>query len=1019
MFKLFRRTFNRSMVVFTVLVLLAVGAVPAFGDTPVILYQSFAGNINITGTGGTLRTAADGSDSCSVANSGSMQLSGLPAGATVRRAYLYWAGSGGDPAGGVPADYNVTFNGTPVTADRTFTANGGSTRYFFGGVKDVTSQVTGNGTYTFADLTVQTADVPGGGPYCSVAVVLSAFSLVVVYDDPAETLHVVNLWEGFQVYYGSSITLTPTNFITPTPAPTTALSSRILILTWEGDSGNSAALGGFNENLTFCSPTPCAGAALTDASNPVNNQFNSTIDIPPSGPFSGIDTTWGVDIDMYDITNRLPAGASSAQSVYSSGGDRVILMNQTMSIANVTVADLAITKSHAGNFTVGTNGVYTLTVRNNGPSDAAGTITVTDTLPAGLTYVSASGTGWTCGAAGQAVTCTRPGPLTNGATAPSITLTVSVGAAAYPSATNTATVSNPTFDNVAANNTANDITTVITSNLSTSTKTWQDMNGGDQNPGDTIQYTITLIETGGVAVSGVSVSDTFPATLTSLSVVSCPAGATCSFGGQTLTVSNASVTANGTATIVVSTAIAGGTAIGTAIDNTATITNPAGPGATPAAPTITVSQSQIPGRGNKQLYLYSAPNTLSRTQPSGTPATVTIGTGASQTWGQLPVAQGNITIDPSISNVVPVILQAARSTSAGNISLTVSLQCSSGGTTLSLTQNCAAGFEPATQQCTFNLPLGAPLTCAAGNSWRLTILNNSGTRTLYVHPVSGGNISRVVLPASTVINVNSVQFFSAAYPGGSAVVSAPTDTTVYIRSIVSDPFGSFDITGAAVTITDSLGAVRVNAAAMTQVADSGAATKTYEYVYAVPSGGPAGNWTTRVTAIEGTEGTVTDFGVAALPVYFPLPSLTVLKSVQTFSDPFNNTTNPKAIPGAVLLYTILVTNSGSGAVDNNAMVITDAIPANTTMCVSNLCSNPPVTFACSTTPPCGLTFTYASAVSYSNQPGGVAPFAYTPVPDANGFDANVTGVRINPSGILNGTGGGNPSFNLYFRVRVN
>ena len=149
------------------------------------------------------------------------------------------------------------------------------------------------------------------------------------------------------------------------------------------------------------------------------------------------------------------------------------------------------------------------------------------------------------------------------------------------------------------------------------------------------------------------------------------------------------------------------------------------------------------------------------------------------------------------------------------------------------------------------------------------------------------------------------------------------------------------------------------------------------------------------------------------------PSLTVLKSVQTFSDPFNNTTNPKAIPGAVMLYTVIVTNSGSGAVDSNSLAITDPIPANTAMCVSNICSNPPVTFVCSTTPPCGLTFNYASAVTYSNHSGGVAPFNYTPVPDANGYDANVTGVRINPSGILNGAGGGNPSFTTYFRVRVN
>ena len=116
------------------LLVLLFGAIPATADTPVNLFQSLAGNINITGTGGTLRTAADGVNSCSVTNSGSMTLSGIPAGATVRTAYLYWAGSGGDPQGGVSPDYNVTFNGTAVAADRTYTAwyLAGYNLYFFG-----------------------------------------------------------------------------------------------------------------------------------------------------------------------------------------------------------------------------------------------------------------------------------------------------------------------------------------------------------------------------------------------------------------------------------------------------------------------------------------------------------------------------------------------------------------------------------------------------------------------------------------------------------------------------------------------------------------------------------------------------------------------------------------------------------------------------------------------------------------------------------------------------------------------
>lgn len=1023
----FGKAMRHRMIIPAVIVLLS-SSVSAFADTPVSLYQSLAGNINVTGTGGTLRTAADGVNSCSVTNSGSMTLSGLPAGATVRTAYLYWAGSGGDPQGGVGPDYNVTFNGTAVTADRTYTAwyLAGYNLYFFGGVKDVTALVTGNGVYTFADLTVQNANVGGGGQYCTSAAVLSAYSLLVIYDDPAEILHVVNIWEGFQGYRGAAITLTPTNFTVPTPAPVTALSSRILVLTWEGDSGNSGALGGFNENLTFCSPTPCAGVALTDAYNPLNNQFNSTVDIPPSGPFSGIDTAWGNDLDMYDLTGRVPAAAASAQSVYSSGGDLVILMNQTMSIANVPVADLAITKTHSGDFTVGMNGVYTIGLANNGPSDATGTITVTDTLPAGLTYVSAVGTGWACGAAGQTVTCDRPGPLANGASAPNITLTVSVGAASYPSVTNTVSATSGSFDNVAGNSTnVGDPTTVLAPDLSTSTKTWVDLSGGDQDPGDTLRYTITIIESGGAAAGNVSVADTVPATLTGLSVANCPAGATCNVAGQTLSVSNVSISANGSVAVIFDVTIAGGTPVGTLIDNTATITNPVGPGAAPAAPTVIVSQSSIPQSGNKPLYLYGAPGLqLSRTQTPGTPAYVNLLEAQTVTWTQTPVLQANSTLDPSVNPNVPVNLYLASNNAGGqNRDITVSFVCSSGGTVL--TANRVIFLSTAVTPQTFNLPLGAPLTCAAGNSWRLTIRNNTtggGSRELRVYPVSGGNISRAVLPTTTVINVDSVTVFDAVYPGGNSLVTTPTGTTVYIRSVISDPFGSFDITGASITITDSLGAVRVNAAAMTEAADSGALIKTYEYAYPVPAGGPAGNWTMRVAGSEGTEGTISDFAQIPLDVYIPMPNIMIIKSAQIVSDPYNGGVNPQAIPGATMLYDITVTNQGNGTAD--AVTVGDAVPANTGLRVADIGApgSGPVAFIDGATAS-GLSYSFLGLGSgvdnleFSNDNG--ATWNYTPVADGNGLDTAVTNIRTPLTGTFSAAAGPNqPYFVLRFQVVV-
>lgn len=51
------------------------------------------------------------------------------------------------------------------------------------------------------------------------------------------------------------------------------------------------------------------------------------------------------------------------------------------------------------------------------------------------------------------------------------------------------------------------------------------------------------------------------------------------------------------------------------------------------------------------------------------------------------------------------------------------------------------------------------------------------------------------------------------------------------------------------------------------------------------------------------------------------------KSSEVISDPLNGTTNPKAIPGAIVEYTITLTNTGTADATN--VIITDAIPADT------------------------------------------------------------------------------------------
>ena len=109
---------------------------------------------------------------------------------------------------------------------------------------------------------------------------------------------------------------------------------------------------------------------------------------------------------------------------------------------NATVPDLAINKSHVGDFVASSNAHYAIDVSNVGNANSTGTITVTDTLPVSLSYVNASGTDWSCGAFGQLVTCTHPGGLPIGDSLPTIDVEVGVDASAIPSVSNTASVAN-------------------------------------------------------------------------------------------------------------------------------------------------------------------------------------------------------------------------------------------------------------------------------------------------------------------------------------------------------------------------------------------------------------------------------------------------------------------------------------------------------------------------------------------------------------------------------------------------
>lgn len=207
--------------------------------------------------------------------------------------------------------------------------------------------------------------------------------------------------------------------------------------------------------------------------------------------------------------------------------------------------NLAITKTHVGNFTQGQTGAtYTLTVANASATGAVSssgtTVTVTDTLPTGLSFVSGSGTGWNaCTAVGQTVTCTRDAAnnaLAVSTSYPAITLTVNVASNTATSVTNTASVAlTGQTDSAAANNTVNDVTTITALPDLTIAKAPT----GTFTQGVNATYTVTVSNSlAALAVSNsgttVTVTDTLPTGMTFVSGTGTGWNA-CTASGQTVT----------------------------------------------------------------------------------------------------------------------------------------------------------------------------------------------------------------------------------------------------------------------------------------------------------------------------------------------------------------------------------------------------------------------------------------------------------------------------------------------------
>lgn len=196
-----------------------------------------------------------------------------------------------------------------------------------------------------------------------------------------------------------------------------------------------------------------------------------------------------------------------------------------------------------------------------------------------------------------------------------------------------------------------------------------------------------------------------------------------------------------------------------------------------------------------------------------------------------------------------------------------------------------------------------------------------------------------------------------------------------------------------------------------QIAAGGSVT----LVYTVTLPPTAGTYTNSAQGYFGQA--TTPAATATFTIHPPAP-ITVVKASQPYSDPIRGTTDPLAIPGAYVHYTITVVNPAVYPIDADTIVVADATPANLALFVNGLLSgSAPVLFQDGGTSS-ALTFTYTDLASpdddidFSNDGG--TTWTYTPVPDGSGFDSTVTNFRIRPKGTM----AANSSFSLIARYKV-
>jgi hypothetical protein len=584
----------------------------------------------------------------------------------------------------------------------------------------------------------------------------------------------------------------------------------------QGSSGNLTSAGTFkptsyNTNITY---PQCPPNASSCASPPVGPPL-------PSNPFTPTNkaATAGTAIlgnanaaGVFGGTSSSTYNGNGAWSLYlndggpTGGGEASFLTGGWCVNLTANLPSVMVNKSHTGTVTQGQQGVpFTVSITNNGPGPSGdptagkNPLTVTDTLNSAFSYANFSGTGWSCSATGQMVSCTNDSTVAQGSSYSPLTIDVNVSPIANTttSVPNNVSVSGGGVANATSNT---DSVTILPAAVLSVSKS----HTGNFTQGQTAQWGITVSNTatGGLTYGTIRVSDTLPTGYTLASYTSTGSTWSCS-GTNTVTCTTTGGIAGGADSVITLTvdvpatspvsvsntakAWGGGDLTHTSLATAASGTDTATVIQVPASVTISAGNNQSATIGNAFGTALSV--TVKDANSVVIPAynvTFTASTGSNGQSGTFSNSTGTITVPTGSSGVTDGVASAGITANSKAGSYAVAATAGSASATFNLTN-------------TPGLPANIALTSGSGQS--------AAIRTAFANPLvatvtdAGGNLlSGVIVTFTAPTGPNP----SLAFSNASTTISEPTDALGQANSgamtangIVGGPYNVQASSGAA------------------------------------------------------------------------------------------------------------------------------------------------------------------------------------------------------------------------------